>query len=692
VNQTFSQEVDTVKNINIEFITDQLENIAQSTDMKLDYTDLIDNYRYYSKNPVNINGYDVKILRDLYLITDIQLNNLVLYRNQFGLIYSIYELKLITGFDEETIKRLRLFIEFGTKDTRKSYGFKDIFKYGKHSIIARADRIIEKKNGFLMHSDSALKYPGSIYIGDPQHLYLRYSYNFKNKVRFGLTLDKDAGEILIKNRLSDTLQKIIGSNTGYGYDFLSVFAYAESKGILKKIIIGDYHLEFGQGLTLWSGLSFGKSAEAITIRKFGRGISPNTSANENRYFRGSAATLGIKNFTLTTFFSKNKVDGNLVISNDTLQQHISSIIETGMHRTINELMDKNTFEIQILGGNLTFTNKRTKIGLTAVNTKFSKPISQSDELYKLYNFSGNTLNNYGFDYAINLNKINLFGEIATASTGGIAFVSGINTLLSERFYLTLLYHNYNRKYRNFYNNPFAESGSISNEAGIYIGFKALLNNNIHITGYIDQYSFPWLKYRVSSTSIGSDYLIQLNYNPKNDIVMYLRFRHKNKQEDIAIARNYLRTVEDITRNELRFFISYSTPYNITLKNRMDFVSCNKPGAPVDFGYLLYQDILYRPPSFPIDATFRYALFSTDSYDSRIYTYENDVLYAFSVPSYFYTGQRWYLMLKLRIGNRVAIWLRYARTTYFNKRSIGSGNDLINKNHKSEVKVELKIKF
>lgn len=687
-----AQETDTLQPVNVEFITDQLENIAQSSDINLDYSDLIDDYLYYSKKPVNINGTDVNILRDIYLINDIQLNNIKLYINQFGQLYSIYELTSINGFDEEAVKKLQPFIVTEPVTEAKKYSAKQLFSYGKHQLLLRASQILETREGFSLPPDSAITHPGSVYLGNPQHYYLRYSFNFKNKIRFGLTMDKDAGEVMFKGNLNDSLKNLIGQKSGNGYDFLSAFAYAEDISIIKKIVVGDYHLEFGQGLTLWSGLAFGKSAEAVQMKKFGRGIRPNTSANENRFFRGIATTIGWKRISFTPFYSSNNVDGNIVPLVYTEQDGVSSIIETGMHRTINELLDKNTINITAIGGHVDYQHKIFAAGITTYKTTLNKPLIISDELYKQFNFQGTEVTNYGADMALTLKNINFFGEFSGSSNGGLAGIAGINTFLDERFFLTMVYHNYGKEYQNLYSNPFAESSAIANEAGIYFGFKALAHKYFSISGYIDHYYFPWLKYRVSSPSTGRDYLTQINFNPSREVSAYIRYRFKNKQENYKEEYNYMPLISDIERHELRFLVSYNVSANIIFKNRIDMVIYKNSYSETERGYLIYQDIMYRPVRFPLEATFRYSLFATDGYNSRIYTYENDVLYAFSVPSYFNNGQRWYLMLKWKIIPRITMWLRYARTTYFNKSTIGSGNDIIDGNSKSEVKVEVKVRL
>ena len=140
-----------------------------------------------------------------------------------------------------------------------------------------------------------------------------------------------------------------------------------------------------------------------------------------------------------------------------------------------------------------------------------------------------------------------------------------------------------------------------------------------------------------------DYLMQINYNASRHLNLYFRFRNILKQENYADDYDYTARLVNVHRNEFRFFISYDVFDFLVFKNRLEYIFYNKEHEPSENGYLIYQDVIYRPANFPLDVTFRYALFSTGGYNSRIYTYENDVLYAFSVPSYFDNGQRVYLL-------------------------------------------------
>jgi hypothetical protein len=211
-----------------------------------------------------------------------------------------------------------------------------------------------------------------------------------------------------------------------------------------------------------------------------------------------------------------------------------------------------------------------------------------------------------------------------------------------------------------------------------------------MTGYADHFEFPWLRYGTNSPSIGKDYLLQLNYSVSNDVEMYFRYRYRFQQENFSDVYDYSHLVANVFRNELRFNLSYTVFESIVFKNRIDFVLYQKEFEDQKRGYSIYQDVLYRPDKFPLEITFRYALFNTEGYDSRIYAYENDVLYAFSVPSYFDKGQRIYLMFRYRALKNLNIWLRIARTKFSNRLTVGSGSDEIEGNAKTEIKVQLQL--
>lgn len=689
-----AQQPDTNAINQTEFITDQLEDIASGTDLNLDYSDLIDDYNYYRKHPININDKEqIDELKKLKLLNDIQVNNIKRYREWHGEIMSKYELMYVDGLNHDMIERLLPFVHFGIVKKPERLEFKNVFRYGRHQLILRYRQTPEKSLGYKIPADSAVYNPGTAYMGSPAKLYTRYAFQYRKQIRIGFTLEKDAGEVWNKSSLPDTVLSLVGNKITHYFDFYSAHIFLADMGLLKKFVVGDYHLEFGQGLNLWTGLAFGKSAQAIYIKRFGNGLRPNTSVNENRFLRGAAATLQWKSLQFTGFYSNNHIDANLV-ETDTLEQPVvTTIQETGLHRTINELLDKDAINIQTYGGHLRYRHKFLELGATALQSLLNTPLQADNAPYKKFAFTGTKETHYGMDFNLILNKINFFGEVSATQTGGRALIAGLNTGFTDRFLFNITYHNYSKDFHNFYAYPFGTTQNGSNEEGIYFGFLALLSKSFSLSGYVDFYKFPWLRFQADFPSYGKDFLFQLNFSPSRRVSMYLKYRHKLKQQNINGDYDFLSQTGNALQDNFRINLSWKLTHVIILKNRVEYVRFYEPlKSNVSSGYLLYQDVLYRPGNLPVNITLRYALFNTGSWDSRIYAYENDVLYAFSVPAYYGNGQRIYLIVKINAGRKVSFWIRIAQTTFFNRSSIGSGADEIIGNHKTDIKIQARIKL
>ncbi len=684
----FAQKPDTLINANVENITDRLENIASGSDNSLDYSDLIDDYLYYPKHPLNLNSQnDIEKLINLRLINRLQADNLRVYILKYGHLTSIYELKYIKGFDNKTLQQIEPFVSAISKVTPAKLHVKNIFKYGRHRLIFRYGQFLQTPQGLEFPPDSAVKKSGSVYLGTPQKLYLRYGFDYRKKIRFGFTFEKDAGEVFLKNRLPDTIKQLVGDKISPFFDFYSGYAYISNMGIVKKAVIGDYHLEFGQGLNLWTGLSFGLSSDNVSVKKFGRGINPNTSTNENRFFRGTAVELAWRHFNFTGFYSQNKIDANLQSTDSIKGIDISSIQETGNHRTINELFDKRSTTLKAYGGHLQYQRTFFSIGATAYNILLYPTLIPARLPYKYFSFKGNEFLVYGMDANIVFGKWDLYGEFSSNGSNKTAGIIGFNAYLSDRFTFTTLYRNFGKRYNNLYNNPLAESSSVAGESGFYFGINSLLSRKFTLTAYADYYSFSWLKFQIDEPSQGRAYAVQLNYTPTRKIQTYFRFRYKLKQENNTINEEYLTSLTNVHRYEWRWNTVWMATDFLIFKSRFEYVRYVKNNKNQK-GFLSYQDVLFRPENLPLQITLRFALFDTDGWESRIYAYENDVLYAFSVPAYYDKGRRFYVLFKWQARKKLNVWFRFAQTFFYNKTEIGSGSDQITGHNKSGIKIQI----
>ena len=87
---------------------------------------------------------------------------------------------------------------------------------------------------------------------------------------------------------------------------------------------------------------------------------------------------------------------------------------------------------------------------------------------------------------------------------------------------------------------------------------------------------------------------------------------------------------------------------------------------------------------------RVIFFDTDSFDSRVYEFENDVRGVFANPALFGRGMRWYALVRLKIAAFLGVSAKYAETYRDDVKTMGSGADAIARNVMSRLNIQLDI--
>jgi hypothetical protein len=157
--------------------------------------------------------------------------------------------------------------------------------------------------------------------------------------------------------------------------------------------------------------------------------------------------------------------------------------------------------------------------------------------------------------------------------------------------------------------------------------------------------------------------------------MQLRFKSKTKMKNSVDDHVFSHYPVFYTKHSLNFHFSYGITESLTFSDKASYSHYFNDDGVNSRGYLLCHDIAYKPPNRPFAFTFRYALFSSDDYNSRVSVYENDVLGAFSIPSLSGDGQRVYLLGKLKLFNSLSLYSRLGIT-------------VINGETKTDVKLEI----
>ena len=661
-------------------IQQRIEFIAQQYEASnIDFTNLIEILTYYFDHPLNLNIATKEELESLNLLSAFQIRTLLNYRTKNGDFVTRYELRNLEGFDYVTLQNLIPFVKVEPSTKPDNFNLKRSLKFGSHEIMALWGQVLEQQEGYLPLDSNTSE--NSRYMGDPNRLYLRYRFKHSNKLSFGFTADKDPGEEFFK-----------GSNK-QGFDFYSAHLYVTNIGFVKQLAIGDFHAQFGQGLTFWSGFSYRKTADALNVVRYGRKLSPYASRNENNFLRGIGTTVKIKDFELTAFYSKKGIDANLA-DQDTLNSEdraFTSFQQSGLHRTPDEIVDKKAISEQIIGANLEWNKNAVKLGARIIHSKYGATFERNAQLYQKFLLDTNQWYNAGLDANILLKNINFFGEFSTSSNGGYAYLAGVVLQLADRLSISIVNRNFQPNYLSVYANSFGERSDNNNEKGTYIGVKADVVNGLVFTGYIDGYRFDWLSYKADGPTRGLDYMMRLQWHISRHLDVYTRFRKETQQKNNNLDLP-INSLTDVSRSYLRFHLTYSASSTLKLNSRVEFSRSNFPGATNGRGFVIYQDFQYKFMDYKSTLTGRIALFDVPDYNARIYAYENDVLYYFSVPAFNGRGSRLFLVYHYKPSRKIEFWAKISRTFLSHETTFGSGTELIQAPHKTEVRIQVRFKF
>ncbi len=671
-----------VEETNTNTFEQQLENSTENNeDMETEDDSYLQQMQHLLKNPVNLNLANPDELKELRILTPIQIQNLILYRALFGKFIDVFELQAVPAWDLRIIQKIRPYVTVMLQtDVRKTLISR--LKNGEHSILIRISQVPERSKGYLLDSSSATTRSGAEgYPGSPQKIWFRYKYVYRNLLQYGIAAEKDAGEQFFKG------------NQKQGFDFYSVHLFAGKTGIIQSLAIGDFTVNLGQGLTQWQSLAFKKSPDVINIKRESAVLRPYNSAGEINFHRGAGITLAKKYWQLTVFGSYKKTDANFVPGTSLNQNdYVSSLQTSGYHRTKSENMDKGIQRQLAFGGNISYQFKRVHLGVNAIQYKFKWPVIKSSDPYNLYALSGKAFGNYSLDYSYTFKNIHFFGEAAFTSVSGKAFVNGIILSASSLIDLSMLYRNISGSYQSLYTSAFTESTYPVNEKGFYAGISIRPGSAWRIDAYADFYKSPWLRYRVDAPSAGSDYLIQATYKPNRQVEIYTRYHSESKPLNVNPDLLTLPPVLQQPRKNWRTQFSFRIDPAITLRNRTEMCWFDKKGISPEQGFLIYFDLLYKPLLNPFSGSLRLQYFETEGYNSRLYAYENDLLFSFSIPVFYEKGYRYYINLNYDINRKLSIWAKFAQTIYKGKNLIGSGLDEIKGNHKSEIKLQVMYIF
>jgi hypothetical protein len=441
------------------------------------------------------------------------------------------------------------------------------------------------------------------------------------------------------------------------------------------------------------GRSMGsRGGGAAQVRQFPQLLRATAPMNEGNFLRGVAVVLGNAYYTGTVFYSHRFFDGKVSVDEDGTEWFVGSLSPTGYHRTASEIAAKGAARNRIYGAHFQLKRRIFEAGTTVTNTQFVTAVSRASELYRKYGFSGKSVCNAAADYKVILHKTILFGEAAVSVCGGrpgLAVLQGAIFDPDPRSKLSVLFRYYDRSYIALQGSGFG-AGSGSNEWGAYVAADFVTGRRTALNLFADYYRFPWLRYRVDSPSGGFDFGAVFNASVNKYLSMSLKYRFTQREQNVRLT-DYYQSVTTVRKHRFRCAVECSPTGWLKLKTEADYAVNAAGSAEVRNGLLLFQDVAVKVEKWNFAVKARVAFFQTDSYDERLYAYESDMLYTFTVNSYYGKGVRYYLMASYGYAF-FDIQLRFSQTYYDDRTTISSGPSQIDGHTKSELKAQVIFHF
>lgn len=626
---------------------EEFENADDETEV--DVEQIADEITELLANGIELNTVDEAFLKKIPLLGQNAINSILRHRELYRRFYSIYELKNCDGISEKELDFLKQYAYIRDCDSVKR---DDSFNQIHASLTTFAGRIFPDKSGYK----SDAKNP---YLGNPWQTYIKLKVTAGSKMFMNFSMEEDAGE------------RFFSTNDGMT-DYTSASVELRNIKMFDKIIVGDYHASFAQGLVI-GGYNLGKSNCINGDILSYEGVTRHSSTSEYGFHRGGGAMISpITKLQLSPFFAIQKVDANLSDSSC-----ITSLKTDGYHRTKAELAKRKNAERKVFGGNIKWKQKRWSVGATGIYYKYNHILIPNSQPYNIFR-TRNRKDNYdaSVDYKVKFRNIQLCGEFAKSADGGYAMVNHAQIHANSRMSFSFVQRHYTPEYTADFANAFGENSRTQNERGMFIGADLLPYPHVHLRGYIDVYRFDWLKYQVDEPSVGSDCLatidIGVGYNKK-------------------LTAKYRKHTKSLTDNNSRVFEKEMHTWRLTYKDErhtvVNYKSIVEANRLFGWGYVLAQDLTLSRRNKRANISIRYAYFNAPEYQNRIYLSEKDVTGYFSMPVFYGKGHHIGVTGQWKITPRLQIYAKYSGLFYTDGREqIGSQtNEIIEGNKSTQIR-------
>lgn len=629
-----------------------------------------------AQEPLDLNTASRDDLEQLPFLSEQQVMDFIAYRDRYGALRSMGELRMVRSMDYIQIRLLPFFTYVGEVDEAT-----DSEKY--NSWWQTDEQTARRRHWWETYSDTPhrLTATGRLplyrrrgdnegYLGYPYRHWLRYEYVANSRLKVGIGGAQDAGEPFFADRNS------------WGYDAYTYYLQVKKRGALEKLIVGKFKVSAAMGLILNNSFSLGKVAMLQSMGRTASSLRPHSSCSESDYFQGAGAILQLsKSLTLTAFASYRPVDGTLNADGS-----VATLLYNGYHRSETEMRKKYNTHLSSTGGSLSFRAGQFRLGANAVLTHLDRELSPDRRaLFRRYYPHGRDFVNASMDYSYSNRYLTLKGETATDSHGALATMNAVSGRLSRHVSGMLMQRFFSYRYTSLHGHSLSSGGRVQNESGVYAGATWEPTAALQLTGYADYVYMPWARYQASRSSRAYEFFLQCDYRlPRWHFQGRTKMRLRQRDDE---TKTTLVAYDDY-RGRLSATYNYGWPTQLTLKTQLDGVHALSPGA--SNGLMLSQQVSVRHSRWQAWALV--ACFDTDDYWSRLNVYEQQLPGNFSFPMFYGEGLRLCAFASYEPSKHLRLIAKVGYTNYFDRTMIGTGLQQIDHSSMTDVEVQVRMKL
>lgn len=615
---------------NMEVILEDWITLHNTDDAGMDLSELYDELNYWINHPVDINN-NTQDLDKIIFLSIQQKKSIHTHLHTYQAFIDINELLSLQYFGLVDVRLLDLILFTGLSNS-------------KQSIEQKLGQVKIRPTHLAAFSYNRKFDPSPVnHLGSQDGITFRMRSRGES-VETGVILQKDPGEYLLY------------SNKGYTPDYFSGFVSLTAKRKPINLIIGDYKLQFGQGLHYWNGFTPWINTLSPTIERTGRELSPYTSALETKVLRGVALSATLKSWTITPFISSVGRDAHI---DDKDQTKVNYLLTSGNHRTESELAQKKNIRETLSGLRIRKSTQNGYLAGTLSYLKYNKYFTTDKAPYRQLNFSGNSTPALGIDYASYFNKVTLFGEFVVNKDLQGRFLNGLTWHLGQQLNLTGSMYHYSGQFFGPNSNPWINGSTGSNEQGINLGYSLLLFPRLNLSGFLSFYSNSSSTFRADSPSQHSKTQHQITYAFNDQITTYARITTRKNQSNNARVIDATKHLEEIHTQDFRFHMTVALVRDLKLQTQIDY-RIKQFTSEQASGYLFFTSLRKSIPHWPVKIALTYSVSDGTPLSGAFYTSNATMPYEFGSVSHSSQSNHISAMIKVKIMKSISFWFRAAQ--------------------------------